>query len=137
MLNIKVHSSMGNRSKIPQTRFRKLIRQAHGLLGISPQELKNEYAGLLQRVDSGTSGKAIEIRLNKENVTISCLIDKHVYCTDIYFFFDRKEDKDAFLGHLVNCVDYSFRKGEWLLADCSIKTEKIKDILAFHFYRNY
>lgn len=116
-------------------RFKELIQQAQSLLNMSSHEFKDKYSELIRQIDNESTGYAIDVRLNEDKITISCLIDKQKRCTDVYFFFDRIEDEDVFIDYLMGYVDYSFRKRVWSVFDCNIRTKEIKDILTFHFYK--
>lgn len=126
---------MENQNRISQEKFKKLIFDAKALLYISPQEFKDRYNELIRHIDKKKTDNTIEIRPYEDEITINCLIDTQNKCTDVYFFFDKAKEENAFIDHLVECVDYSFRKGAWLLEDCIIKTREMDDILSFHFYR--
>lgn len=95
-----------NQNRILQKRFKRLIQEAQALLNMSPQEFENKYSELFQHLDDRT----LEIRHNEDELTINCFTNEQNQCTDIHFFFDRIEDEDTFINHLVDHVDYSFRK---------------------------
>lgn len=124
---------MENKNTTSREKFKELLQQAQALLNMPSQKFEDKYSELTRQTDKETPEKTIEIRLHEEGMTINCLINKQKQCTDVYFFFDKTEDEDAFIDHLVDYVDYSFRKRAWLFVDCLIKTREIKDILAFYF----
>jgi len=128
---------MQNNKNILKDSFTRLIQETQVLLDMPSQEFKNKYNGLIECIDKGTGKNTIEIRLNKEEITISCLTNERKQCTDIYFFFDKIEDEDAFIDYLVDYFDYSFKNGTWLLTDCLVRTKEIKDITSFHFSKQY
>lgn len=121
--------------KNQNVRFKELIRQGQLLLNMSAQKLKDEYDELIRQIDNGTTQNTIEIRLNEENITLNCFINKQKQCRDVYFFFDKTEGEDAFINYLVDYFDYSFRKKVWLLDNCIVGIEEIEGIFSFHIYK--
>ena len=120
-------------------KFEELIKHASSALMLSKQRLDDKYKDCsvctIEHTENGEYDHHIEIRFDKNSVTLSLTLDRKKICDRTYLFFDHVDDEDLFIDHLIETVDYSFRKSHWILGDCYLKVRELGQVTSFCFYR--
>jgi hypothetical protein len=120
-------------------KFETLIGNAKSMLNYSFEGLKRKYLSypisITVHVENRVLGKAIEVRFDKQEATISIDFDQKDKCNATYLFFDTESNEDSFIEYLAESYDFDFRKNCWLLYDCYLKIREFKDCTFFCFYK--
>lgn len=119
-------------------KFDTLLEHAWSTLGQSEDDLKEKYKDypicIMEYIEKGLHDHVIEVRFDNEEATISISFDNANKCDASFLFFDSTEDESSLIDHLVNSVDYDFRKGCFKLPSCSLKIKETKTETCFYLF---
>ncbi|MBS5906976.1 MAG: hypothetical protein KIC84_07065 [Dysgonomonas mossii] len=115
-----------------------LIEHASLSLRKSEEEIRDKYKDfpicLMEYIENTKSERAIEVRFDNQDATLSFSIENNI-CTGSYAFFDSVNDEELLIDLLVESANYIFRKASWKLPSCSVKVQETKDCTCFYFYQ--
>lgn len=120
-------------------KFETLLEHASLALGQSIDELKGKYKNypvcLTDCIEKETHSCVVEVRFENEEATISISFDSENICDGSFLFFDKNEEEDLLIDHLIEMADYNFKKSFFKLPNCFLKIKESKHSLTFYLYK--
>lgn len=83
--------------------------------------------------------KCLEIRLNKEEITLTCFFNYKENCISTFLFPDDIKFIDDFVDHLIECSDSEFIKNIFSSDNCFLEVQCIRGLeenMCLVFYQN-
>lgn len=121
--------------------FKDLIQFSSSILDLTHEEVITLYS--MYPICSGKfienviSRKYLDIRLSKEEITLTCSFNQDNKC-EFAFFYGDENITLKFVDYLLDYYEYDFVESRWLLSDCFLKiTESKRDNnkFCFNFFR--
>lgn len=111
--------------------YSEIIEQASSVLKLSISQIKEKYTDyplcLIDYVEKDIEEKSIEVRFDKQRVTLTCTFDGEGNCDESFLFPDDDQLVDDFVGYLANRHDYSFKRSRFMLGNCYLKIKELKE----------
>jgi len=109
--------------------FADLLAQTSSLLNLSLSEIRKKYEDYphcqITYFEGGIEEKSIEIRFDKEEITMACTFNTIEKCNSVYLFPDKNEVTEKFIKHLRKSHKYNFLKNRWKVMENYIKIQKL------------
>lgn len=94
-----------------------LIEQISNLLNLSLSDIKNRYTEypfcLIDYFEKDMTEKSIELRFDKEEVTITCTFNPEGKCNRVVLFSDKNETIEKLTHYLKDKYEYDFVENRW------------------------
>jgi len=120
---------MGNKNTVSSENCDSILLHTSQLINCSFEEIKNKYADyphcVMNYFEKNLTDKSIEIRFDKEEVTITCTFNSDEISDYIILFPDKEEIIHGFIGHLSKTYDYDYIKLWWIAPDYFIMTKEL------------
>lgn len=115
-----------------------LIVKGSSVLNLSLSEIMDLYSKSVFCIKDCFSEdirqKCIEVQLNKEELTLTCLLDCDEHCSSAFIFIEDEEVFDEFVAYATDTYDYSFVRSRFVLSDCFLQVKELNDRLYLSFY---
>lgn len=112
-------------------KFVDLIAHSSSVLKLSLPQIKEKYSDyplcLMDYIEKDIYEKSIEIRFDKEGVTLTCTFNENGICDATFLFPDSDDLIEAFVGYLTEHHDYSFVRSRFMLGNCYLKVKELKE----------
>lgn len=124
-----------------KTNYTDLIKSANSLLNLSLQKIKEDYRSfpicLIEYQEKDIHRKSIEIRLDKDDLTITCLFDSDDICRWVYLFTDKKETTESIISFLKDSYTFDYNKNRWIIPRSYVRIKGLNNLgtescLCFH-----
>ena len=106
-----------------------ILRQVGVLLNLSLSEIKDKYADyphcLTDYIEKGITEKSIEIRFDKDEMTMTCLFNTEEKCNCIFLFADNNRTIEEFIRYLMGAFDYCYLRSRWKATGYYIKVKEV------------
>ncbi|HCO66581.1 MAG TPA: hypothetical protein DIT04_02335 [Dysgonomonas sp.] len=111
--------------------FADLIKHSSSVLKLSLLQIKEKYVDyplcIMDYIEKDIHEKSIEVRFDKEEVTLTCTFNENGNCDATFLFPDNDEMIEEFVGYLTEHHDYSFVRSRFMLGDCYLKVKELKE----------
>jgi len=125
-----------------QQQYIDIIGHASSMLNLSLFQIKEKYSDypmcLMEYIEKETHEEGIEIRFDKEKVTITCIGNNNKECISVFLFPDDNGFIDDIVGYSKSNYDYSYLKSRFILNSCFMKvkeSKELKDNIYLLFYK--
>lgn len=112
--------------------YTELIKHASSVLKLSQKQIREKYADypicLMDYVEKGIHENSIEIRFDKEEVTLTCTFNNDKSCDSVFLFPDSDQFIEEFISYLIENYDYNFLKNRFSLPNCYAKVKELKEL---------
>lgn len=122
--------------------YANLLQQISTVLNLTQPEIREKYADypicLMDYFEKDIQEKSIEIRFDKEEITITCTFDIEGKCIIVYLFPDTNEVIEKLIRYLKEIYNYDFINSRWTTSNYYIKVDKISRLpsdFCFIFYK--
>lgn len=109
-----------------------LIKYASSTLTLSLAQIQIQYSEhslcIMDYIVKDIPQKCLEIRLNKEEITLICFFNYKENCISTFLFPDDPKLIDNFVGYLTEYADYSFVKSRFSLDNCFLEVQSIRGL---------
>lgn len=119
-----------------------LIKYVSSTLSLSLTQIQNQYSKhhlcIIDSIAKDIHQKSIEIRLSKEEITLTCFFDSREDCVSTFLFPDDIKLIDDFVGYLTEYHDYSFVQSRFSLDNCFLEVQSIRELeenICLEFYQ--
>ena len=123
---------MITKETISQQHYIDIIGHASSMLNLSLFQIKEKYADypmrLMEYIEKEEHEEGIEIRFDKEEVTITCIGNDNKECISVFFFPDDNQFIEDVVGYLKEHYDYSYLKSRFILDNCFMKIKEDKEL---------
>jgi hypothetical protein len=121
---------MENNKTVCRENHANLLELPKSLLNLSLQEIREKYTNhsicLIEYIEKDINEKTIEIRFDKEEVTLSGLFDSKGICIKSYLFPDKNELVENLIVYLAQTYDFDYMENKWTVQQhCHIKAQKL------------
>lgn len=120
---------MDHKNIVGNNDYANLLIHVSNMLNYSYQEIKSKYAEYphseINYFEDGENDKSIEIRFDKEGVTITCTFNADEISDFIILFPDKEQTIHEFISYLAKTYDYDFIKTRWITPDYFIKVKEL------------
>ncbi len=117
-----------------------LIDYAVSVLKQSIQSIRDMFPfkeiHIMDNPGSNDNESILEVRFDKEEVTLSCSLDAEKRCKSAYLFPDDSGSLMNYINFLNETYVYDYLKSRWVLASCYVSVKRTKFITCFIFYFN-
>lgn len=97
-----------------------LLQQINTLMRLTLSEIRYIYESyphcIIDYCEKGVTEKSIEIRFDKQGVTITCSFNSEGKCNIIYLYSDKRETIEKLIHYLKDKYEYSFYKKRWTVS---------------------
>lgn len=111
--------------------FVDLIKHASSVLNLSISQIKEKYMQypmcLMDYIEKDIHEKSIEIRFDKDEVTLTCTFNEEGNCNTTFLFPDNDVLIDDFVSYLTEHHDYNFVRSRFMLGNCYLKVKELKE----------
>ena len=125
-----------------QQHYTDIIGHTSSMLNLSLFQIKEKYADypmcLIEYIENGEHQESIEIRFDKEEVTITCMGNEDKQCISAFLLPDEDQFIVDIVGYLKEHYDYSYLKRRFILDGCFMKIKEDKELkhnIYFFFYK--
>lgn len=116
----------------------RMINYASSTLGLSFLQVKKKYNDypicLMYYMEKNTKEDLIEVRLDQEQATLSCVFDKDSTCKSSYLFLDNTESLTECIEHLNSIYKYDYLECQWRLPGCWLTLKKTDSDMCLYLY---
>lgn len=123
---------MITKETISQQPYIDIIGHASSMLDLSLFQIKEKYADypmcLMEYIEKEEHEEGIEIRFDREEVTITCIGNDNKECISVFLFPDDNQFIEDLVGYLKELYDYSYLKSRFILDNCFMKVRESKDL---------
>lgn len=110
--------------------YTELMERAGSVLKLSLSEIKEKYSDyplcIMEYIREGVSEKSIEIRFDKEEVTLACVFDSEGGCISVFIVPDYEHVVGKITDFLIENYDYSFPKSRFMFGDYFLKVKELE-----------
>jgi len=130
MGRVKRNVSMdNNQTVLSKENYSYLLQQISTLMKLTLSEIRYIYEAYPQCImdfhENNVTEQSIEIRFDKEEVTVTCTFNPEGNCNIIYLFADKRETIERFIDYLKDSFDYDFIKSRWVKKEYYIKIKEL------------
>ena len=109
--------------------YANLIQQISNLLNLTFTNIKNKYITypqcLIEYFEKDITEKSMEIRLDREEVTVTTVFNTEGRCNSVYLFPDKSKIVEELISYLNETYDYNFITNKWIAADFNIRIREL------------
>lgn len=106
-----------------------ILQRMSALLNLSFSEINKKHVNypycLINFFEEGRMDKTIEIRFDKEEITVTCGFDAKEKCKSVYLFPDENEIIEGFISYLKETFDYDYIKNRWKISGYYVALKEI------------
>lgn len=121
-----------------QNDYTTLFYYASSVLKQSLQSIRDMFpfyeTCLMDNPGSGDEDSILEVRLDKEEATLSCTLDNEKKCIQSYLFPDDSNSLMNYINFLNDRYVYDYLKSRWVLSSCYVSVKRTKFITCFILY---
>lgn len=122
---------MTTKETLSEKYYAKFIEHAISVLKLSLSQIKEKYVDyplcIMDYIEKDIHEKSIEVRFDKEEVTLTCTFNENGNCDATFLFPDNDEMIEGFVGYLTDHHDYSFVRSRFMLGNCYLKVKELKE----------
>lgn len=122
---------MTTKETLSEKYYTKFIEHAISVLKLSLSQIKEKYVDyplcIMDYIEKDIHEKSIEVRFDKEEVTLTCTFNENGNCDATFLFPDNDEMIEGFVGYLTDHHDYSFVRSRFMLGNCYLKVKELKE----------
>lgn len=111
--------------------YTELVEHASSVLKLSLSQIKEKYIEyplcLMNYIEKGIHEKSIEVRFDKEEVTLTCTFNNEGSCDSTFLFPDDDRIIEEIVSYLTDNYDYSFVKSRFMLSNCFLTVKELKE----------
>lgn len=112
--------------------YTELIGHASSVLKLSLSQVKEKYLDyplcIMDYIEKDIHEKSIEVRFDKEEVTLTCTFNDKGSCDSTFLFPDNNQIIEEFVGYLTENHDYSFVKSRFILDNCFVRVKELREL---------
>jgi len=119
-----------------------LLQQISTLLTLTLPEIRNRYSDypycLIDYFEREITEKSLEVRFDKEEITMTCTFNSMGDCNAVYLFPDKNEFIENFVTYLKEKSEFDFIRNRWKMSAYFIKIGELCQIsndIYLKFYR--
>ena len=122
---------MTTKETLSEQFYTELIGHASSVLKLSLSQIKEKYIDyplcLMDYIEKDIHEKSIEVRFDKEEVTLTCTFNNEGKCDSTFLFPDSDQLIEDFVDYLTDNHDYSFVRSRFMLGNCYLKVKELKE----------
>lgn len=122
---------MTTKETLSEQFYTELIGHASSVLKLSLSQIKEKYIDyplcLMDYIEKDIHEKSIEVRFDKEGVTLTCTFNNEGNCDSTFLFPDSDQLIEDFVDYLTDNHDYSFVRSRFMLGNCYLKVKELKE----------
>lgn len=119
-----------------------LIGHISSMFKLPILQIKQKYADypicLMEYFEKEVYEESIEIRFDKEEVTLTCIFNDNKECILVFLFPDEEQFIEDMVSYLSSNYGYSYLKSRFILDSCFVKVKEpktLKDCTYLVFYQ--
>jgi len=122
---------MTTKETLSEQYYTELIGHASSVLKLSLSQIKEKYLDyplcIMDYIEKDIHEKSIEVRFDKEEITLTCTFNDEGCCDSTFLFPDNDQLLEDFVSYLTENHDYSFVKSRFMLGNCFLKVKELKE----------
>lgn len=112
--------------------YAELIKHASSVLKLSQEQIREKYADypicLIEYIEKEDHENSIEIRFDKEKITLTCTFNNYKSCDSVFLFPDSDQLIEGFVSYLIENYNFNFLKNRFSLPNCYAKVKELKEL---------
>jgi len=115
-----------------------LTNHAVSVLNTFFNDIKVQFANhpicLIEYHEKGVYEKAIEVRFDHEQASLSCILNEENICDTAYLFFDNHLKIGDYIQYLNENFTYDYLTTKWSISDWNISIKRVDGVTCFTFH---